>query len=270
VYASLAMTTAVTLGMVLSGPSLIYRVKPNPAGPGAGSEFYGYYAWAHGAGKGGRARGTGGGGTSGGADSTEPACLAPGPYPSMGACGGNGALYGITLPQTPGTPAPTVSPAQLAALAYQQLVIPVPTISTAPPRGHDGLVGLPEFFWADRAQWRPLNRRAEAGGVWAEVTAVPSRLVVRPGDGSSVACAGPGVPYDLGRSPDAQDTGCTHLYQRSSAGLANSAYSVTANAVWTATWVGSGGSGGALPPTTRSVSFPLRVAEGQALVQGRS
>lgn len=162
------------------------------------------------------------------------------------------------------------SPQELAQRAAAHLVLPSPVVRTAPPRGHDGLVGLPEFFWADRAGWRPRTQRAEAGGVWAQVTARPSRLIVRSGDGGSLACDGPGTPYDRSRAPAEQDHSCTFNYRRSSAGLPDSAYRVTAEVVWTATWVGSGGAGGMLPSLTRSSSFPVRIAEGQALTQRRS
>ncbi|RFU41192.1 hypothetical protein DZF91_12980 [Actinomadura logoneensis] len=157
------------------------------------------------------------------------------------------------------------SPEVLAQRAVAHLVLPSPVIRTAPPRKHDGLVGLPEFFWADRAHWRPRTQRASAGGVWAEVAATPSRLNIRPGDGEVLSCDGPGTPYDLSRAPAGQDHTCTYTYQRSSAGLPHSAYRVTAEVVWKATWVGSGGVGGELPSLTRSSGFRLRIAEAQAL-----
>lgn len=159
------------------------------------------------------------------------------------------------------------SPEELAQRAATHLVLPSPVVRTAPPRGHDGLVGLPEFFWVDRAHWYPRSKRAEAGGVWAEVTATPSRLSIRPGTGDVLECGGPGTPYDRSRAPAGQNHNCTFTYKRSSAGLPGSAYRVTAEVVWTATWVGSGGAGGALPSLARSSSFPVRVAEGQALTR---
>jgi hypothetical protein len=131
------------------------------------------------------------------------------------------------------------------------------------------LVGLRHFYWVDRAQWVPHVKRVQAGGVWAQVTATPTRLDIAPGDGTKLSCAGPGAPYDPSRAPEQQTSTCAHVYQRSSAGLAGSAYRVSASVVWSATWIGSDGAGGALAPLTITATFGLRVAEGQALVDGR-
>ncbi|MFE3452493.1 hypothetical protein ACFXJ8_26580 [Nonomuraea sp. NPDC059194] len=143
-----------------------------------------------------------------------------------------------------------------------------PTVKTAPPRGRDGYVGVRHFYWADRAGWQPITKRAEAGAVWAEVTATPTRLVISPGVGQDqLTCQGPGTPYDSTKPPDRQKIDCTHTYTRSSAGLQNSQYTATVSVIWTATWLGSGGAGGPLAPITVSTTFPIRIAEGHALIQ---
>jgi hypothetical protein len=170
----------------------------------------------------------------------------------------------VFVPQ--GQAAPTVTPYELALQALRQLRPPAPQIRTAPPRGAEGMVGLRHYFWADRQQWRVLTRRAQAGAVWAEVTATPSRFVIEPGSGQPrTSCSGPGTPYRSDR-PGA----CTVLFSRSSAGLPGSHYQVTVSVVWTARWTGSGGTGGTLAPITTSTTFPLRVAEGQALIRRSS
>ncbi|MEV7006639.1 hypothetical protein [Streptosporangium sp. NPDC051022] len=167
--------------------------------------------------------------------------------------------------------APAVTPEMLLQEALRQLRPPVPVVGTAPPRGREGLVGLRHFFWADRSQWHTISKRATAGPVWAEVTATPNHLVINPGSRqSSVTCQGPGTPYDPSKKPEAQKSDCSHLFTRSSAGLPGSQYRVTVSVVWTATWSGSGGAGGTLAPITTSTAFPLRVAEGQALIQRSS
>jgi hypothetical protein len=172
------------------------------------------------------------------------------------------------IPTGPGAPAaPTVTPAQLAATKWRQLLIPAPDVHTAPPRGSDGLVGLAEWFWV--ANWSAHTGRAQAGGVWAEVTARPTSLTISPGPGQpSVRCDGPGTAYDSRRSADGQRSGCSYTYTRSSAGLPSGAYQVTATVTWGGTWVGSGGTGGTLPALSRSTTFDLRVAEGQAVTGG--
>lgn len=163
--------------------------------------------------------------------------------------------------------APTVTPAQLAARQWRQLPIPAPEVRTAPPRGSDGLVGLAEWFWV--TNWSPQSARAQAGGVWAEVSAQPASLTIHPGRGlSSVTCDGPGTPYDPKLPAAAQRSDCTYTYARSSAGLPRSAYMATVTVTWGGTWSGSGGEGGTLPELTRSTSIPIRIAEGQALTGG--
>lgn len=165
----------------------------------------------------------------------------------------------------PGDPAgaPAITPEMLLEQALRQLKPPLPEVQTAPPRGRDGLVGLPHFYWVDRARWHPITSRAEAGTVWAEVTATPTNLVIAPGTGQpGLTCQGPGVPYKKN-----QKSSCTHTYTRSSAGLANASYQATVSVVWSAVWAGSGGVGGPLAPLTVSTVFPVRIAEGQALIQ---
>lgn len=240
-----------------------------PPGPGVMTQPLGYSVWAA---KGGapartsrrpltpaHAAGSGNG-----------CAMVPGPYPTMQVCGGNGALYGFRVPHDPDHRHAAVSAAQLALTAFRHLVVPAPSVATAPPRGKPGVVGLRQFYWVPREQWRPIMRSADSGSVWARVTAQPTQLIIHPGDGSSVACRGPGTPYVQDRSPDEQAPGCGHVYQQSSAGQPGAAYRVRAELVWTATWSGSGGAGGPLPSRTRSTSFPLQVAEAQALIQRSS
>lgn len=182
---------------------------------------------------------------------------------------GQNNLFEGVVPGEPGAPA--ITPEMLLDEALRLLVPPPPQVVTAPPRGRDGLVGLRHFYWAEPGQWRSISKRASAGPVWAEVTATPTTLTISPGGGQkSVTCRGPGTPYDAKKSPDAQQTACTTLFTRSSAGLPGEQYKVTVSVQWAASWTGSGGAGGALPPITTSATVPVRVAEGQALIQQRS
>ncbi|MBD2895632.1 hypothetical protein amrb99_45710 [Actinomadura sp. RB99] len=160
--------------------------------------------------------------------------------------------------------APKVSPAKLALTRWAHMPIPVPVVRTAPPRRSDGLVGLPEWFWV--ADWRPLSDRVTARSVWIEVTARPQSMTIAPGPGEPVVrCAGPGTAYDKSRPAAAQRTDCSYTFGRSSFHQPGHAYRVRVTVVWGGTWRGSDGSGGALPPLSRSTSFRLRVAEAQAL-----
>ncbi|MBO4273967.1 hypothetical protein [Microbispora triticiradicis] len=156
----------------------------------------------------------------------------------------------------------------LVGLAVRELVLPLPQVSTAPPRGRPAMVGIRQWFWLNGAgQWTTKSKRVQVGDVWAEVTASPRRLVVSPGMGlPDVVCDGPGTPYDTSRPPQEQRSGCTYLYERSSAGQPRDAYRVSVTVVWGATWQGSGGAGGTLVPISRTTSYALPVAEAQALL----
>ncbi|WP_158566869.1 hypothetical protein [Actinomadura craniellae] len=157
-----------------------------------------------------------------------------------------------------------VSPAELAMTKWERLPIPDPVVRTAPPRGTDGLVGLPHWFWV--VNWHPLTDRARAGRVWTDVTARPQSMTIDPGTGRrAFRCSGPGTAYDPLRPAVLQRTNCSHTFPRSSAGRPGGAHRVRVTVVWSGTWVGSDGTRGTLPPLTRSTSFPVRVAEAQGL-----
>ncbi|GAA2157110.1 hypothetical protein GCM10009727_66710 [Actinomadura napierensis] len=47
-----------------------------------------------------------------------------------------------------GNKVPKVSPRELALTRWAHMPIPAPVVRTAPPRGRDGLVGLPEWFFS--------------------------------------------------------------------------------------------------------------------------
>lgn len=161
---------------------------------------------------------------------------------------------------------PVITPAQLAQQSWNSLELPLPDARTAPPRGAQGLVGLPEWVWVPRGQWRPLSKQATAGGVWAQVTATPKQMTITPGAGlPTVSCAGPGTAYDPNRPASVQQTDCSYTYRTSSATQPGGAYQVTVTVVWGGSWTGSGGAGGTLPAISRSTTFALRVAEGQGL-----
>ncbi|MDF5758429.1 hypothetical protein [Spongiactinospora sp. TRM90649] len=156
---------------------------------------------------------------------------------------------------------PRVSAEKLARRAYRQIPIPVPKLLTAPPRGRDGLVGLPHWFWLADGQWAAKSKRLRAGAVWVKATAAPQQMTINAGDGRTFTCSGPGNAYNHSLSPDQQRSTCSYLYTHPA-----HAYRVTVSVTWEGTWQGSGGLGGTLPPITRSVTFPVRVVEAQTLV----
>jgi hypothetical protein len=166
------------------------------------------------------------------------------------------------------TGTPQVTPQQLLVQALQELKVPSLTPATAPPRGHDGLVGLPEWFWVPAGHWHARSVTVSAGPVWATATATPLNLTVQPGAGlGAITCAGPGTVYDRAKPAAGQRTDCSYTYQRPSAGLAGNAYQVAVTVTWRISWTGSGGAGGVLDPAlTTPADFALQVAQGEALV----
>jgi hypothetical protein len=185
-------------------------------------------------------------------------------------CPGPQPFSAVVLVST-ATGAPAISPQQLAQVAIAELIIPVLQPRTAPPRGRDGLVGLPEWFWIPGAEWGPVSRTVTAGPVWARATAVPVRIVFDPGGGQAgVSCRGPGTAYRPSLPLAAQHTDCSYTYRQPSAGQPGNAYAAAVTVLWNVSWVGSGNSGGPVA-NSRPVTTPLTlpVAAGEALVTGR-
>jgi hypothetical protein len=169
------------------------------------------------------------------------------------------------------TGAPAVTPQQLAQIAIAELIIPVLQPLTAPPRGRDGLVGLPEWFWIPRAAWGPVSRTVMVGPVWARATAEPVSIVFHPGGGhAGISCRGPGTAYDPVLPLGAQHTDCSYTYRQPSAGQPGNVYAAAVTVLWNVFWVGSGNTGGPVA-NGRPVNTPLTlpVAAGEALVTGR-
>jgi hypothetical protein len=185
-------------------------------------------------------------------------------------CPGNQRFGGVTLVSN-ATGAPAVTPQQLAQIAIGELIIPTLEPATAPPRGKEGLVGLPEWFWIPANEWGPVSKTVTAGPVWARATATPVKIALSPGGGlSGVTCAGPGTAYQPSQPLSAQHTTCSYTYTQPSAGQPNNMYAASVTVFWNVSWVGSGGSGGVVA-TGRPVSTPmsLPIAAGEALVTSK-
>jgi hypothetical protein len=183
-------------------------------------------------------------------------------------CPGNQAFGGVVLVNNaPGAPA--VTPADLAVTAIGDLKIPELHPDTAPPRGHDGLVGLPEWFWIPAHHWGAVKTLPiRAGAVWAMATAVPTKIIFNPGGGlAGATCHGPGTAYQPKLPLSAQHTDCSYTYAQPSTGQPGNAYAASVTVLWNVSWVGSGGAGGTVA-IGRAVSTPITVpvAAGEALV----
>lgn len=162
------------------------------------------------------------------------------------------------------TRAPAVDPAVLAQQAYDRTTIPRPGIGLNPPAGADQVVNVPTWLWVDNFQ--PVSATASAGPVTVTVVAKPVRSDWTMGTGDTVTCAGAGTPYDRRRLPEAQRTGCSYTYRRSSASRPTGAYELRATTVWHVTWTAKGVSAsGDFGLVNRSGDVAVRVAEIQAL-----
>jgi hypothetical protein len=154
----------------------------------------------------------------------------------------------------------------LAQAAYNQLRLPSPSIE-ANPAGEQ-LVGLPTWLWMDRHEWAAVSATASVPGVSVTAVARPTEVVWSLGDGTTVRCAGPGTQYVPSGNPKRSSPDCGHIYRTSSAGRARGAFAVSATVHWMVTWSGAG-QNGAFPDLTTVSNAAFRVAESEALNNGR-
>ena len=170
------------------------------------------------------------------------------------------------------TPQPLVDPEDLAQVARDYMAIPDPVAERNPKldiAGGSTLVSLPTWFWVTNpdavgaATGGTRTIRAQAGPVWAEVVAPTSGLSINsPAGGTSCSPDRAVRVY----APGANDsTGCTVAFDAASVRYADG-YPVDLSTSWSATWTGSGGTGGVLPGLSRTVTTNVPVAESQALV----
>jgi hypothetical protein len=172
-----------------------------------------------------------------------------------------------TVYRAPGGPrAPAADPAQLATEALERVSLPEPDITMAPASDIPQLVNLATFLWLPSEQWQPVTASAWAGGVTSTVTATPVRVIWDMGQGDSLVCDGPGLPYRPDLPDDRQPSDCHYTYRYSSAGQPGQSFIVTATVEWEATWSVTGApGGGSLGTVSRSASIPVQVAELQSL-----
>ena len=165
-------------------------------------------------------------------------------------------------------PAPTLTPAEAAALVVRRMDLRAADIGIVPEDepGSIGAVGAPVYMWTTPgpATFGPQVLIASAGGVTITARAQVDRIVWNMGDGTSVTCRTPGTPYEdrfgFADSPD-----CGHRYTRTSAGMPNDAYPITASSYWVVRWTGPAGTSGEIP-LTLTARIAIRVGELQALI----
>jgi hypothetical protein len=159
---------------------------------------------------------------------------------------------------------PAVSPIQLAQQALGSAPFKPLVVVMSPPSGREA-VNFPVFL--SLQGFAPVSASASAGGVTSMVAIVPGSVTWQMGDGHSVICQGPGVPYDPSRPFAAQlPPPCGYQYSRSSANEPGQAFQLTATVHYSATWTVTGAAGGGnLGPIDRSVSMPVTVGEIQVV-----
>lgn len=175
---------------------------------------------------------------------------------------------GIVWLPTSGGPIPLPPPVALARQAVNQLRLVGPDIATSPPVDGDQLVNVSTWLWLARERWAPMSATASVPGESVTATATPTTVTWELGDGTTIVCHGPGTPYASG-DPSAPSPDCGHTYLRSSAGMPDGAFIVSATVTWEITWAG-GGERGSLPALTTTSTVRLRVGESQALNTSRA
>ena len=166
--------------------------------------------------------------------------------------------------------APPVDPYSLALQAERSIVLPDPAIETNPVTS---VVNFATWLWIDPSAWHVYQVTAAAGPVSATASAVPTSVTWSMGDGGSVTCPGPGVPYQPAIASSVQATDCSYRYSVSSAGQPSAdgdpndgAFRVTATISWSVSWSAQGAAGGGgLPSLTTSASASLRVEQVESL-----
>ena len=109
-------------------------------------------------------------------------------------------------------PSSHVTAAGLARLAVRRLRLPAPRLRVNPPRPDGQVVGVATWMWLDRTRWVPRSATASLPGLSVTATARPAGLVIITGDGSRVACRGPGSVWRPGGFAGSPSPTCGHVY----------------------------------------------------------
>lgn len=182
--------------------------------------------------------------------------------------------YYRAFPAGAAVPDPLVDPAELARVARDVMVIPVPETDRNPKiqsAGAPTLVGLPTWFWVTDPEAvggadGDRDITATLGPVFATVTARTQGLhLASPAGGTTCAPTKALIKYSASES---EASACTVEFTRASVGYPDG-YPVAASTNWAATWVGSGGAAGVLDGLARDFATNVPVAEVQNIVTRR-
>jgi len=160
-----------------------------------------------------------------------------------------------------------VTPEQLAQQAYKQLLLPLPVPRFSPDlrtsSGPATVVGEHTWVWTDKASWAVQSKRVQAGPVWAQAVATPTKLLFTPNTDRPLACAGPGIAYSSAAGLHGPSPDCDYVFERP-----RDHVDATFAIQWSVRWTGSTGAapaGGTLPDMTSRAAVGFAVAEVQSL-----
>ena len=182
--------------------------------------------------------------------------------------------YYRAFPAGAAVPDPLVDPEELARVARDLMVIPVPETDRNPKvqsAGAPTLVGLPTWFWVTDPESvggadGDRDITATLGDVFATVTAKTGGLTLKsPAGGATCVPSQALIKYSAGTSEDAA---CTVEFTRASVAYPGG-YPLAASTNWDANWVGSGGTGGPMEGLARNFVSNVPVAEVQNIVTRR-
>jgi len=182
-------------------------------------------------------------------DSHAPPEVGTPPYLSMGVvfCP-DPTVVGVFTVGTLSTP-PTAANV-LGLWALSQVSWTPPSLGASPPLTAAAVTNLPTYVYLNPGAYQATGTTATVpgGAVSATIVATPVKVVWSTGDGGSVTCPGPGVPYDdaWGNSPAPADSGaCTYTYTDTSNDQPGGTYSLSATVWYHATWTSTGAGGAA-------------------------
>jgi len=172
-------------------------------------------------------------------------------------------MYSLWAVTPPAGPAAPPDPRVLAQQAIALMRLRAINIGIVPePRvGSVGIIGMPTWMWAQnpsQSTLGPNTKSASAGGYTVTATAKVERVVWAMGDGSTVACTGPGTAYQDSFGKKSSPT-CGYTYTR------QGTYTVRATSSWTVQWAGVGQSG--TIPLNFTQTTNITMGEAQVLTQ---
>jgi enoyl reductase len=169
-------------------------------------------------------------------------------------------------------PAPKVAPEDLAVYAQQLLDLPKPTMDYNPKLARipgASVVGMATWFWvndpdaAGGTTADTLSVKAEAGNVWAEVTATATGVTIGSDAGTTTCTPAQARTHYARGTPET--SACTLTFTQASIHDVDG-WPVSVTTSWDLAWTGSGGTGRGLGTQTPTWNTNIRVAEIQAVV----